>query len=349
MTDFNLTPLPPAYAAPLTGTFRSQPADFLVDEQIDIELSGVGEHLWLHIRKTNANTDWVAKQLARAAGIAAKDVGYAGLKDRHAITTQWFSLHLPGKDDPDFSELLGELSGDLDILQQTRHDKKLKRGALQGNRFVLTLRDVTGDIEQAKTLCQQISEHGVPNYFGEQRFGHEGGNVVKAEAWFRGDFRPKQRHQRSLYLSSARSWLFNHILAARVTDGSWNQYVAGDVFMFDGGHSWFTDDGDASLPERVAAQAVHPTGALWGRGRLESQGAIQGLEQAQADALALLCEGLERNGLKQERRALRSNVQALSFESLDDSTVRLSFALPAGAYATVVLAQLGVFTAAPSI
>lgn len=342
MTTYNDNVLPTAYAAPLSGTFRARPEDFIVDEQmIAIEFSGEGEHLWLHIRKTNANTDWVAKQLARAAGIAAKDVGYAGLKDRHAITTQWFSLQLPGMADPDFSEL----PDDIEILDSQRHNKKLKRGALHGNCFALTLREVTGDVEQAQAICQQIAANGVPNYFGEQRFGHDGGNLTKAEAWFRGDFRPKQRHQRSLYLSSARSWLFNQILAKRVQDGTWNQYVAGDVFMFDGGHSWFTDDGDANLPERIASQAIHPTGAMWGRGRLESQGDVHALEQAVADECPVFCEGLERNGLKQERRALRINVQDLALTPLDDSSVRLTFALPAGAYATTVLAQLGQFNA----
>lgn len=341
MMAYNDTVLPAAYAAPLNGNFRTHPEDFIVDEQMmAIEFSGEGEHLWLHVRKTNANTDWVAKQLARAAGIAAKDVGYAGLKDRHAITTQWFSLQLPGMADPDFSEL----PDDIEILESQRHNKKLKRGALQGNRFELTLREVTGDLEQAQAICQQISDHGVPNYFGEQRFGHEGCNLTKAEAWFRGDFRPKQRHQRSLYLSSARSWLFNQILAKRVQNGSWNQYVQGDVFMFDGGHSWFSDDGDANLPERVASQAIHPTGAMWGRGRLESKGDVCALEQAIADDYPIFCEGLERNGLKQERRALRINVQDMNVTILDEDSLRLKFALPAGAYATVVLAQLGDFT-----
>ena len=330
-----------AYAAPLQGRFRIEPADFQVDEQMDIALSGSGEHLWLLVRKTGANTDWVAKQLAMCAGVAAKDVGYAGLKDRHAVTTQWFSLQLPGIADPDFSVLPAEIT----VLQAVRHDKKLKRGALTANHFQLVLREVRGDLAEAGTIWQQIGTGGVPNYFGEQRFGHGFGNLRKAEVWFSGSFKPKQRNQRSLYLSAARSWLFNHVLSARIAQGNWNQATAGDVFMFDGGQGWFVDDGSADLQARVAAQMIHPTGMLWGRGELSSQQAIAELEGTVAAQFPVFCAGLEKQGLKQERRALRVRVTTEAFEVLGDATVRLAFSLPAGAYATVVLAQLGQFTA----
>ncbi len=344
MNTYTNTNFARAYPAPLTGKFRVKPEDFSVDEQMDIDLSGSGEHLWLKVRKTGANTDWVAKQLAQAAGIPAKDAGYAGLKDRHAVTTQWFSLQLPGKADPDFNGLPDE----IEVLDSQRHDKKLKRGALSGNRFTLTLRNVSGDLQQAAEVCQQISAQGIPNYFGAQRFGHNHGNLNKAENWFSGAFKPKQRNQRSLYLSAARSWLFNHVLSARVERGDWNQYVAGDVFMFEGGNGWFADDGSADLVQRLAEMAIHPTGMLWGRGELATDGLCAELEREQAALFPVFCQGLEKQGLKQERRALRINTGSVGFEVLaqdspKNATLRLVFELPPGAYATVLLEQLGHF------
>ncbi|MBU0656931.1 MAG: tRNA pseudouridine(13) synthase TruD [Gammaproteobacteria bacterium] len=338
-TAFDTSGFAQAYPAPLTGNFRSQPEDFIVDEQMEIALTGSGEHLWLQVRKTGANTDWVAGQLARCAGIPAKEAGYAGLKDRHAVATQWFSLQLPGMADPDFSSLPPE----IEILQQQRHDKKLRRGALSSNRFILTLRHCAGDFAAAESICQQIALQGIPNYYGEQRFGHNHGNLVKAERWFKGDFKPKQRNQRSLYLSAARSWIFNHILSARVEQRSWNQRLPGDVFMFEGGNGWFADDASPELAARLAGQAIHPTGALWGRGELATLAAVGELEAAQAVLFPIFCAGLEKQGLKQERRALRIKVGEIGFEVLDDSTLRLSFELPPGAYATVLLEQLGRF------
>ncbi|MEB4591107.1 tRNA pseudouridine(13) synthase TruD [Candidatus Thiothrix sp. Deng01] len=340
-TDYAATPFARAYPAPLQGAFRTLAEDFIVDEQMDIALSGSGEHLWLQVRKTGANTDWAAGQLARCAGVPAADVGYAGLKDRHAVATQWFSLQLPGRADPDFSALPPELV----ILQQQRHDRKLRRGALVGNRFTLTLRDCSGDFAEAEQVCQQIAQYGLPNYYGEQRFGHNFGNLLKAERWFQGEFKPKQRNQRSLYLSAARSWVFNHILAARVAQGSWCQRLPGDIFMFDGGSAWFADDASPELQQRLDALEIHPTGALWGRGELETQAVARDLEQAQADAFTVFCAGLEKQGLKQERRALRIRVGDIGFERVDGSTLKLSFELPPGAYATVLLGQLGTFHA----
>lgn len=341
MNNYTNTSFARAYPAPLNGIFRASPQDFIVDEQMAIDLSGDGEHLWLKVRKTGANTDWVAKQLAASADIPAKDAGYAGLKDRHAVTTQWFSLQLPGMDDPDFSDLPDE----IEILQSQRHNKKLKRGALSSNRFTLTLRELSGDLQQAAEICQQMSTQGIPNYFGVQRFGHNHGNLNKAGRWFSGDFKPKQRNQRSLYLSAARSWLFNHVLSTRIEAGNWNQYLAGDVFMFDGGNGWFADDNSADIPERLADMAIHTTGALWGRGELATNGPSAVIEQEQVALFPVFCQGLEKQGLKQERRALRINPGQVNFQLLDETTAKLEFELPPGSYATVLLEQLGQFTA----
>jgi len=341
-TNFTMAAFARAYAAPLTGQFRVQPEDFMVNEQMDIALSGMGEHLWLQVRKTGANTDWVAGQLARCAQVPASEVGYAGLKDRHAVTTQWFSIQLPGKADPDFAELPPE----IEILYQQRHDKKLRRGALLSNQFILTLRDCSGDFAAAQAICTEISQRGLPNYYGEQRFGHNMGNLTKAERWFEGGFTPKQRNQRSLYLSAARSWIFNHVLSARIQQNTWDQRVEGDVFMFEGGSAWFNDDASTDLAARLTSLDIHPTGVLWGRGELATQGFMHELEAEQAAQFPIFCAGLEKQGLKQERRALRIKVADLEYKQVAENSVRLSFSLPSGAYATVLLGQLGHFSTA---
>lgn len=344
-TNFTMAAFARAYAAPLTGQFRGQPEDFIVNEHIDIALSGAGEHLWLQVRKTGANTDWVAGQIARCAQVPASEVGYAGLKDRHAVTTQWFSVQLPGMADPDFSELPPE----IEILYRQRHDKKLRRGALLSNQFILTLRHCSGDFAAAQALCSEISQRGLPNYYGEQRFGHNMGNLTKAQRWFEGTFTPKQRNQRSLYLSAARSWIFNHVLSARIQQNTWDQRLEGDAFMFEGGSAWFADDASPELPTRLAVLDLHPTGVLWGRGELPTQGLMRALESEQAAQFPIFCAGLEKQGLKQERRALRIKVADLTFIQLDAETVRLNFSLPSGAYATILLEQLGQFRTAEKI
>lgn len=339
------TEFSPAYAAPLIGQFRTHDSDFKVDEQMDIPLSGQGEHLWLHVRKTGSNTDWVAGQLGRCAGIKEVDVGYAGLKDRHAVTTQWFSLQLAGKPDPDFSSLPPE----IEILHSTRHDKKLRTGALTANHFQLVLRNIEGDLEHAKRIIELINTRGVPNYFGEQRFGIGRNNLDKALSWFKGEFRPKQRHQMGLYISSARSWIFNHILQERVKQDNWYTRLAGDAFVLDNSHAWFTDDDSDNLMQRLEQGDIHPSGAMWGEGELATVGAMRELEVQQAEYFPEFCAGLIKNRLKQERRALRINVNNLEYLLLDQSTLQLNFTLPAGAYATTVLAQLGRFQDARTV
>ena len=321
----------------LRGTIRNQASDFKVDEITSFEHSGEGEHVYLHIEKTGENTDWVAGLLAKIAQVPRKDVSYAGMKDRHAITTQWFSIQMPGREAPNWQQ---QLPDSIKILAETRHNKKLRRGALTGNRFSLIIRDIDGDIEQAKARCQQIKANGVPNYYGEQRFGRNFNNIDSAKNWFAGQFKPKSRPKRSIYLSAARSWLFNQLLSQRVKQGTWNQAQAGDVFMLNGSHSCFPDDGDPSLKERTQRQELHPTGALWGKGELSSRGEVAKLEQYIANEFEDLATGLIKHGLKQERRALRLAISEFDYR-FDQEKITLSFVLPVGSFATVVFRELG--------
>jgi len=326
----------------LRGIIRQQPNDFKVDEIVAFEPSGQGEHVFLQIQKTGENSDWVAGLLASIAEVPKRDVSFAGMKDRHALTTQWFSVQLAGKDAPDWQV---HLPKSIKILQQTRHDRKLRRGALRGNRFCLLIRELHGDLDIATELCEKIKANGVPNYYGEQRFGYNLYNIASAKNWFASGVKIKSRHKRSLFLSAARSWIFNHILSQRVEQGSWNQAQTGDVFMLNGTKSCFADDGDPSLAARTKAQDLHPTGALWGKGSLLTNAEVARLEQQVADQLNDLATGLIKHGLTQQRRALRLPVTEFDY-LFDDTGMRLNFILPAGSFATVVLRELGVFSTA---
>jgi tRNA pseudouridine13 synthase len=266
------------------------------------------------------------------------NVGYAGLKDRHAVTRQAFTVQLPGKSDPDWNAFP---HAEVKVLASTRHKRKLKRGALRGNRFVLVLRDVRGDRAQAETVLGNIATRGVPNYFGEQRFGREGGNVAQARAMFAG--RRVDRDRRSILLSAARSQIFNSVLAARVERDAWDKPLDGEIWSLAGSRSWFGPEPfDGVLAARLAQGDIHPSGPLWGQGEPPATEAAAELERSVAAQYADLAEGLTAARMEQERRPLRLLPKDLRWRWLDDETLELSFELPAGAYATVVVRELAV-------
>jgi tRNA pseudouridine13 synthase len=329
--------LPRAHgAAPLTAELRRTPDDFRVDEILGYDADGEGEHALLWVEKRDANTDWVARELARFAGVPPLNVGYAGLKDRHAVTRQAFTVQLAGKLDPDWSAFP---HAEVKVLASTRHKRKLKRGALRGNRFVLVLRDVRGERTRAEEVLQAIATRGVPNYFGEQRFGHEGGNVAQARAMFTG--RRVDRDKRSILLSAARSHIFNSVLAARVERDAWDKPLEGEIWSLAGSRSWFGPEPfDDKLAARLAQGDIHPSGPLWGQGDPPTTSVAGDLEREIAGAYTDLTEGLVAARMEQERRPLRLLPKDLRWRWLDDETLELGFELPAGAYATVVAREL---------
>ncbi len=333
--------LPCAHGAAVTGAqIRCRDDDFFVEELPGFEPSGAGEHLLLTVEKRGMNTAFAAKTLAQWAGVAESAIGYAGMKDRHAVTRQRFSVWLPKKCAPDLTTLE---SDELRVLEHAWHSRKLPRGALAGNRFVLVLREIDGVRDAIEARLRAMAALGVPNYFGEQRFGRGGNNVSQAVAMFAG--RRVKREERGMLLSAARSELFNRVLAARVVAGNWNQALAGDVWMLDGSHSVFGPEAlTPQLQSRLEAFDIHPTAPLWGAGELRSDAAARELELTalQGDTATRLRTGLEQTGLRQERRALRLRPNQLQWRWCDDGALELEFTLPPGAYATTLLRELGV-------
>jgi tRNA pseudouridine13 synthase len=330
--------LPRAHGTPLgQGRLRVEPADFRVDEDLGFAPDGEGEHLLLRVQKTDTNTEWAARRLAELAGVPQRDLGYAGLKDRRAVTTQWFSLPRPRTGEPDWSALAGE---GIEVLEVHPHRRKLRRGSLAGNRFSIRVRDLAVDAGALTARVEAIRARGVPNYFGEQRFGHGGANLARADALFAGRIRRPSRHQRGLWLSAARSQVFNAVLAERVVAEDWDAPRPGDCLNLAGSHSFFLAETiDAETAARVAALDLHPTGPLWGAGELPSAGDVREMEARVAAGFPGWCAGLAAADLRQERRALRLPVADLEIEP-GDGGLLLAFGLPAGAYATAVLREL---------
>jgi len=323
MTDAQYTTLPQwPNAYPASGaiaTLKLLNEDFIVTE-LPMQLpSGEGEHIWLDIEKNGANTAFVAQQLAEATSVQERDVGYAGLKDRYAITRQWFSIYLPnGKGKGETPDLTLLQHPEFKVLSQSRHVKKLRPGDLQGNRFRIVLRDVTGDRDAIEANLKAVASHGVPNYFGAQRFGHDGGNVEQGRAMLAREIRVRNPKKKGIYLSAVRSFVFNEVLALRIQEGLWGKTVPGDVMD----------------------EAGRPTGPLWGRGRVTTTDQAQALENGVAERHATLCNGMEHAGLDQDRRALVASPVDMSWEWPQAHQLVLTFSLSAGNYATSVLNEI---------
>lgn len=326
MTDARYTTLPHwpnAYPASGAGaTLKVLNEDFVVTELPRQLPSGEGEHIWLDIEKNGANTAFIAQQLAAAADVQERDVGYAGLKDRYAITRQWFSIYLPnGKGKGETPDLTQLQHPEFKVLRQSRHVKKLRPGDLQGNRFRIVLRDVTGGPEAIAAMeanLEAVASQGVPNYFGAQRFGFEGGNVMQGLAMLAREIRVRNPKKKGIYLSAVRSFVFNEVLALRIQQGLWGKTLPGDVMD----------------------EAGRPTGPLWGRGRVSTTDEAQALENGVAERHATLCDGMEHAGLDQARRALVASPVDMSWAWPQARQLVLTFSLPAGSYATSVLNEI---------
>ena len=314
---------------------RRHPSDFEVTELLAEAFTGEGEHAYLWVEKTGANTEWVARQLATFASIPARDVGYSGLKDRHAVTRQWFSVRAPeGLDWSGFD------ADGVRVVRQERHRRKLKRGAHQANRFRVALRgdEVGANGAAVEARLVEIREQGVPNFFGEQRFGRGGANLALAEAWAGGKRLP--RHKRGLAISTARSTIFNAILERRVKEDTWNRLLPGELANLDGSASVFAvDDLTDELRARCARFDIHPTGTLWGDGAPLGGGRVAELERDVAGEFPTFTDALQHNRVDAASRPLRLVVKDLGWEFGED-VLWLEFELPKGGFATTLLNQV---------
>ncbi|WP_448568633.1 tRNA pseudouridine(13) synthase TruD [Thalassotalea ganghwensis] len=322
------------------GLLRSQMQDFVVLEQLPFEPSGEGEHLLVNVRKSGQNTVFVAQQLAKFFKVKPAQVTYAGLKDRFAVTEQWFGVHLPGKGHDSLDDFSVE---GVEVIAFSRHHKKLRTGALSGNRFIITLRDVDG-LAELQQRWQAVTKQGVPNYYGEQRFGINQGNIESAKAMFSGK-KIKDRKKRSIYLSAARSYLFNTLLSQRVEAGKFSQIQPGDIMMLAGSQSIFpVTDVDETLTKRLEEGDIDITSCLWGQGELRTGQHVAELESELKQSFPELCQGLEQFGLKQERRRIRLMISDAKIEFNNDAKLaKLDFFLPSGSFATTVLRELLVY------
>jgi tRNA pseudouridine13 synthase len=324
--------------AVVRGRIRVEPRDFEVDEELGFAPDDHGTHVLLHVEKCGANTAWVASQLARRGALPVNDVGFSGLKDRRALTRQWFSV--PETRAVAIDDWRSHEGDGYRVLEARRHTRKLRRGSHRGNRFRLTLRDLSGPLESLEPRLEAIRRIGVPNYFGAQRFGRGQGNLQRARDWASSGRGPSERQQRGFALSAARSELFNQVLAERVQLGNWNTLLPGEAIVLDGRQSFFTATGiDAALEARCASLDLHPSAPLHGSGESPARGVALELEARVLGSEPELTGLLEQQGFEAERRATRLVVHDLAWR-LDGDVLELRFALGRGSFATTVLAEL---------
>ncbi|HFD8275718.1 TPA: tRNA pseudouridine(13) synthase TruD [Raoultella ornithinolytica] len=320
------------------GILKANPEDFVVVEDLGFAPDGEGEHLLVRILKTDCNTRFVADALAKFLKIHAREVSFAGQKDKHAVTEQWLCARLPGKEMPDLSKF--QLEG-CQVLEYARHKRKLRLGALKGNQFTLILREIS-DRDEVERRLQAVAAQGVPNYFGAQRFGIGGSNLLGALRWAESGAPLRDRNKRSFWLSAARSGLFNQQVSIRLKKPEFNQVVDGDALQLAGRGSWFvaTPEERAQLQERVDNRELMITAALPGSGEWGSQREALAAEQAAVAEETQLQALLVREKVEAARRAMLLYPQQMSWNWWDDVTVELRFWLPAGSFATSVVREL---------
>ena len=334
-----LTELNYFYGKPtITGLYKQQYEDFIVTENLGFELTGDGEHVFIYLQKRDCNTIFVAEQLAKYVGISAKLVSYAGLKDRQAVTRQWFSLHLPGQVTPDFSNF--NLDG-CEILKIIRHNKKLKIGALKGNYFDITLKMIS-DKSGLEAKLALIKENGVPNYFGEQRFGREQNNITQAIKWANGEISVKDRKKRSFYLSAARSAIFNDIISQRIAQNLHQTVVDGDILQLSGRGSWFVAKTDElpSLQHRLENREITITAPMLGDSALGTMSEALEFEQNCLQNWTTFLELVKKERIETARRSIVVYPSEISWQWQDNNCLTMSFYLPSGCYATSVIREL---------
>ena len=338
-----------AYAvgeAPSIGAqLKTAPEDFIVEEVLGFSPSGEGEHLYIHVKAIDYNTEFLLSHIAKGLGVSKKSVVYSGLKDRYAVATQWFSVHLPGNADVDLSPIENE---NVTILEAARNLKKLRRGAHKGNRFTIRLKNMTCDAEQKDALNARIAliqKEGFPNYFGPQRFGRNENNIASAMRSVDSGRSPKKRFQRSITFSTLRSLLFNISLSERIGKGTWKDALEGDVFALSGTESFFVpnnadDEEKVNVSTRLASGDIAVAGVLYGDGELPQTGVAAEKLLATFAPYSSIMEFLVSQRVAMSVRPYSVLPKDLSYEWESSDVLKLSFFLPKGVFATSLLREL---------
>lgn len=318
---------------------KQSPEDFIVTEIPGFELSGSGEHVYFLIEKTGLTTSQLIGKIAGQLNVPSRNIGYAGLKDKQAVTLQWLSVQLPGKETPDLAD--GE---DYRVLDCNRHDKKLRVGSHRGNHFKVVLRDIEDGFERVSERLEVIKQQGFANYFGAQRFGRNQDNVEQAIKVLSDTKKNRRlkRQRKSLLISSLRSFLFNRILDNRIANGIWDQPVDGDVFQLAGSHSVFNQPLDERLVNRYLQFDLHCALPLFGqRGSISAAKHAEEIEQSVFHEFPEICALLERLAVKLSYRSNRAVARDLTIAiNKDEHTIELEVELESGVFLTTLLDHL---------
>lgn len=336
LRDGNLPHLTSGLPA-IPGRLRVELDDFVVDEIPAYEPSGEGEHLFVRFRKRDLTTPEAVRRMANALGVEPGTSGWAGMKDRHAVTTQWASFQGASSEAAAALELEG-----IEILEAVAHRHKLRTGHLRGNRFVLRVRDAGPYLGEARQVLDRLVESGLPNYFGEQRFGRGGENLPRARQWLvEGGRAPRRKLERKLLVSVLQSWLFNEALADRLRDGLFDRPAAGDLLRKEETGGLFTTDDLDEAARRMADWEISATGPMFGPRMRWPEGEAREREAALLERMGVENDHIARFGRAGEgtRRPYRVRPGRVEVESEGDA-LRVGFDLPSGSYATAVMREV---------
>jgi tRNA pseudouridine13 synthase len=324
--------------APLVGLVRARPEDFRVDEVPAYAPEGSGDHLFVRFEKTGLDTKEAVRRIAGALDVDPREAGFAGLKDRHAITTQWASF-LFG----DAARLEGAEVEGVRVLEASRHRHKLRTGHLAANRFELFVRGARGErADEARARLETLARRGGPAYYGEQRFGRDGGNLDAARRWIvDGGRAPRDRFQKKLLVSTLQAAIFNELCAERVREGTMDGAIEGDLMRKEETGGLFVSEALELDRPRAERFEISATGPMVGAKMRWPEGEARAREEAALARWKLRPEDLERFRSSGEgtRRPYRVRIEDARLE-VEPEGVRLLFTLPSGAYATIVLAEL---------
>lgn len=331
------------------GLYKASPEDFQVEEIPSYMPGGEGPHLYLWVEKRGVPADRAQARISRAFGIKGSQLGAAGNKDTRAVTRQWFSVLDEKQHHTTASAMEVDLGEGMRILSASRHRNRLRTGHLKGNRFDLVLREVGPEaLSRAEAIMDALAKHGVPNFYGEQRFGRDGNNVAVGVAMLKGEDHPearrasRDRFKKRLMVSAVQSWIFNRTLIRRMEEGLLHRVLSGDqMIKAETGGRFEVDDVEAEQRRFDAREIIH-TGPIVGHKIGLASGDAGRLEAAALAELEIEASLFKRFG-KLALGSRRANLifpEEVAVEAAGPAAIRVRFALPRGCYATVVLREL---------